>query len=83
MLGIVGTLRAASVSCCIVVIRTQHAASLPYSDLAYSQIYVSSRLYQSLYVVELVQGLERSETVDVQVEELLADVLQDWVVQLE
>ena len=38
MLGIVGTLRAASVSCCIVVIRTQHAASLPYSDLACSQI---------------------------------------------
>ena len=38
MLGIVGTLRAASVSCCIVVIRTQHAAFLPYSDLTCSQI---------------------------------------------
>lgn len=38
LFGMVGTLRAASVSCCIVVIRTQYAASLPYSDLAYSQI---------------------------------------------
>ena len=38
MLGIVGTLRATSFSCCIVVIRTQHAAYLPCSALAYSQI---------------------------------------------
>ena len=38
MLGMVGTLRATSFSCCIVVIRTQHAASLPCSALAYSQI---------------------------------------------
>ena len=42
-----------------------------------------SRLYQPLYVIEFVQGLKGCEAVYVEVQELLAYVLQDGVVQLE
>ena len=40
-------------------------------------------LYQPLYVIEFVQGLKRCEAVYVEVQQLLAYVLQDGVVQLE
>ena len=42
-----------------------------------------SMLYQPLYVIEFVQGLKRCEAVYVEVQQLLAYVLQDGVVQLE